>query len=300
MFREWVRSCHDVNPLMGHYFFTDDSLLSLVDQHFPDWSDRWSDLPGIVRADLGRLLMLWVHGGVYLDVDYECLQPFEGLLRQAEENGHDLIVGEEHLVHVYLLENLNDSMRPFVSNAWIAATPQHPLIGAFLNDTLSNTSRLLNECGSDDAVACTGPRPLTRLVHGALDLEDEDTFPPRQCGERPPLGSVMVADFDVLYPEYAAWNKWMKDNCVRDPESTADDEWRILPRARDDLANQTWARHGCAMLAMAEDDAGRYMSGRSVAVHHWMCSSCRPDTKKRLRGGVTFDVVRDVPGVVLK
>ncbi|CEM29344.1 unnamed protein product [Vitrella brassicaformis CCMP3155] len=299
MFKGWMRSCHYRNPTMEHYFYTDSSLRLLVDEHFPGFSARWRRLRGITRGDVGRLLVLWIYGGVYQDMDYECLRPYEGLLQEAEAQGKDFIVGEEHLLHVYLLEHLNDEARPFVSNAWIAATPRHPLIGEFLNQTLQalGNATAAKTC-QKDPVACTGPRPLTALVHKALDTEDSFRAAEGRessCDKRPPLSSVMVTDFDVLYGEYAAYNGFMAGYCVDDVR-TFDD---ILPRPRRSFANQTWAWQGCAMLAPAQYDEETYVSNRSVAVHHWMCSSCRSDTQALLRRGVSFDVGRDMPWVVL-
>ncbi|CEM06608.1 unnamed protein product [Vitrella brassicaformis CCMP3155] len=291
-----MRSCRDVNHETRHHFYTDFSLLQLVMRHFPEWRRPWSDLPGIIRADLGRLLILWLYGGIYLDVDYECLQPFEALLRQAEAQGNDLIVGEKHLVHVYLLEHVNDSMRPFVSNAAMISTPFHPLIGAFLNQTLHNASAALVDC--KDAVQCTGPRPLTRLVHQALQLEDQMRLASRSCEVTPPLGSVMVTDFDVLYPELAHWNVdgAMRDKCQRHPRTR-----RITATPTDAFANRSHVHKGCALLAETQDNATRYVSSeRSVAVHHWRCSSCRKSPMVRLRGSLAFDVVREIPELIVQ
>ncbi|CEM29345.1 unnamed protein product [Vitrella brassicaformis CCMP3155] len=290
MFKGWMQSCHDHNPTMEHYVYTHASLQALLDEHFPGFSAVWDELRGITLADVGRLLVLWIYGGIYQDMDYECLRPYEGLLQEAEAQGKDFIVGEEHLLHVFLLEHVDDEARPFVSNAWIAATPRHPLIGEFLNQTVQTLGNATTngDC-QGDPIGCTGPQKLTALIHKALDMEDES-----QPCERPPLGSVMVTDFDVVYGEYAASNNQLAHYCKRDPASFK----AVLPTPRNPFATEWWAWQGCALLALAEDDSQIYVASQSVAVHHWMCSWC--GSSPRLRRSNSFDVRRDAPWVVLK
>ena len=36
------------------------------------------------RADILRVELLWRFGGVYIDTDFECLRPIEGLLHEVE------------------------------------------------------------------------------------------------------------------------------------------------------------------------------------------------------------------------
>jgi inositol phosphorylceramide mannosyltransferase catalytic subunit len=50
------------------------------------------------KADILRYDLLWRFGGVYLDVDFECLRPIDGLLNRVEnfavsENGRVLSIG---------------------------------------------------------------------------------------------------------------------------------------------------------------------------------------------------------------
>ncbi len=80
--------------------------------HHPEWEFRlWEEdnLPGdlrtaavyererrpVERADILRLELLWKYGGVYVDIDMECLRPLgrarrrRGLLRDGDQAGAD-------------------------------------------------------------------------------------------------------------------------------------------------------------------------------------------------------------------
>jgi mannosyltransferase OCH1-like enzyme len=46
----------------------------------------------IKRADAIRYMFLYTYGGIYADLDFECLKPFDTLLEKY--NGYDIILGE--------------------------------------------------------------------------------------------------------------------------------------------------------------------------------------------------------------
>jgi mannosyltransferase OCH1-like enzyme len=140
-------------------------------KHHPGWGlQLWTEenLPGDLRrpeaaellrapaerADVLRLEVLWRHGGVYVDTDFECLRSIEPLLR-----GHDFVIG------------LAKPRR--VNNAFIAAAAGHPLLDRALGEL-----RLREFHGYDKGAA--GPAFLDRLLEGAEDvtfLEPELLYP---------------------------------------------------------------------------------------------------------------------------
>jgi mannosyltransferase OCH1-like enzyme len=128
----------------------------------PDWEHRlWTedDLPGDLelaeagnrlrqpaeRADILRLELLHRHGGVYLDADFECLQPIDPLL-----DGVTCFLG------------LLDSGR--VSNAVIGCVPGHPLLAKAMAEVRPRTTY-----GPVDREG-TGPLLLERLRGGFDDV----------------------------------------------------------------------------------------------------------------------------------
>ncbi|MEC4982476.1 MAG: glycosyltransferase [Oscillatoria sp. PMC 1068.18] len=110
--------------------------------HHPDWEYRfWTDadnrafiaqeyewfLPiydsydrGIKKADAVRYLIMHHYGGVYVDLDFECLQPLNPLLE-----GKELIFGLEPLAHVNSPATVSRGLKKIVCNAFIASCPQH-------------------------------------------------------------------------------------------------------------------------------------------------------------------------------
>jgi mannosyltransferase OCH1-like enzyme len=135
--------------------------------HHPDWEHHlWgeADLPVDLklkeaanllrqpaeRADILRLELLHRHGGVYVDVDFECLKAIDPLLE-----GVTCFLG------------LLDSGR--VSNAVIGCAPGHPLLAKAMQEVRPRTTY-----GPVDREG-TGPLLIERLRH---DFDDITLFEP--------------------------------------------------------------------------------------------------------------------------
>lgn len=73
---EKMRNCVDQlkkkNPDFEHHLFDDTKCREFIQQHFePDVLDAYNTLiPGAYRADLWRYCVLYINGGIYLDIKY--------------------------------------------------------------------------------------------------------------------------------------------------------------------------------------------------------------------------------------
>ena len=82
--------------------------------------DWWDGIPrGVCRADVWRLAILYYRGGIYADIDCECLFPLDDLLRDLclQEGGEDVYFVEEHPA------NLSVGNEAVASNFVIVARP---------------------------------------------------------------------------------------------------------------------------------------------------------------------------------
>lgn len=134
-------------------------------QHNPGWELRlWTEdeLPtdlrrpearerlraGAERADILRLEVLWRHGGVYVDTDFECLRPLEPLLDGLEFFTAEIGMGR-------------------VNNALIGAVAGHPILDQALDELRPREFH-----GYDKAAA--GPEFLDTLLR---DYPEVTVFP---------------------------------------------------------------------------------------------------------------------------
>lgn len=84
----WQKSWKEKHSDWSYHFHTDDDNRKLVIDHCPQFLTAFDAFPqGIMKADFARFLYLYVWGGLYADLDYVCLKPFDTLLEQISHFG---------------------------------------------------------------------------------------------------------------------------------------------------------------------------------------------------------------------
>jgi mannosyltransferase OCH1-like enzyme len=144
-FQEKVIALH---PGWTYRLWTDEDNARFVRDEFPDFVPVFEALPRkIMRIDVIRYLILYRHGGLYLDMDYEMLRPFDLL-------DHGCVLP---------LEKPPYTLAPAgqVCNCFMAAEPGHPFFRAVIDD-LVRTPRVVNN--DDDVIFQSGPLFLSRVL----------------------------------------------------------------------------------------------------------------------------------------
>ncbi|MFJ8360060.1 glycosyltransferase [Streptomyces sp. NPDC093984] len=175
--RTWVDSWRLHHPGWGYRLWTDADNRAFLQEHYP-WFlpvyDGYSE--AIMRADAIRYFLLDHFGGLYVDMDFECLKPVDALL-----DGRELVLGCEPEAHTRLLLARRRGFGRIVGNAFIASRPGHPF-WAHVHRQLVGAHR------APGALEATGPFFLTRAVDSA-----------------PEPASVTVLGPEVLYPEVSPY-----------------------------------------------------------------------------------------------
>jgi len=83
--KKWQKSplsLQKLNPKWKYYLMTDKDNRIFVQKHFPKYLHMYDCMSyNIQRADIIRYMWLYIHGGVYIDLDYLALQPFDSIFR---------------------------------------------------------------------------------------------------------------------------------------------------------------------------------------------------------------------------
>lgn len=147
----WQRSWWDRNPGYAYRLWTDDAIVAFVEHEFPELMPLFRGFrQPIARVDLGRYLILQRLGGVYADLDCECLRPVEGLI-----HGRQFVIGAEPPEHERLEGAVRRNMREILCPSFIASVAGHP----FLAHVIACISAARDE---PDVLDATGPFLLTR------------------------------------------------------------------------------------------------------------------------------------------
>lgn len=79
-FQAWSDSFRRLNPGFGYELWDDADNRRFITREFPWFLEVYNAYPAeIYRADAVRYFFLYLHGGIYVDMDTECLQPLDSL-----------------------------------------------------------------------------------------------------------------------------------------------------------------------------------------------------------------------------
>jgi mannosyltransferase OCH1-like enzyme len=88
----WAETWRLHNPDYEYVLWDDADNRRLVSEKFPWFLQTYDGYDvEIKRADAIRYMFLYTYGGIYADLDFECLKPFDSLLE--EYSGYDIILG---------------------------------------------------------------------------------------------------------------------------------------------------------------------------------------------------------------
>jgi hypothetical protein len=180
------------HPNWSYKLWTDADIHALVAAEYPDFLpifDAYKD--PICRADAGRYLILRSQGGIYADLDLECLRPIDALLTKPQ-----LYIAQEPQGHLGAANVQAGRFDKLLCPTFIACPPMHPFWDHFLLALI----RARNEIDPLDA---TGPFVMTRAFDAfeqadSIALLASNTFYPftkDECWD----GQI----FDIEYWEQA-------------------------------------------------------------------------------------------------
>jgi hypothetical protein len=174
---KWADSWRLHHPGWEYRLWTDSDNRAFLQEHYPWFLPVYDGYTEpIMRADAIRYFLLDQFGGLYVDLDFECLSPVDGLL-----DGHELVLGCEPQAHTRLLLARRRGLSRIVGNAFIASRPGHPF-WAHVHRQLVGAHRM------PGALDVTGPFFLTRAIDSA-----------------PEPASITILGPEVLYPEVSPY-----------------------------------------------------------------------------------------------
>ena len=115
-FQNWSKTWKECFPKARHLLWTDEDNRNFIAKRYPWFLSRYNTLPAnIYRADAARYLYLFHFGGIYSDLDNECLRPFDNLLLNST------------MVFGAMNGSKNVKEGGFVQNSFMYSEPRHPM-----------------------------------------------------------------------------------------------------------------------------------------------------------------------------
>ena len=116
-FAGWSKSWSSCFPGWERKLWTDADNRDLIVKEYPWFLSTYDSFPStIYRADAARIFYMFHYGGIYADLDADCLQPFEHLL-----TNHSIVFGamEGKLTQF-------DPPEGYVQNSFMYSRAKHP------------------------------------------------------------------------------------------------------------------------------------------------------------------------------
>ena len=152
-----------LNPTWTVRLWNDTEGQALLAEHFPNLTLALKEhnvSEGVKIADITRIVILYVHGGIYADLDMEALRPFEPLLATHERSPWPVVLGAEPSKHAEGQGGRN----LLVCNALMVSPKGHP----FWKTLLDHIEAAVGQQGEGDEyvspVDLTGPMLYTNLL----------------------------------------------------------------------------------------------------------------------------------------
>lgn len=170
--QKYVDRVKELHPGWQYKLWTDDDNDAFVKKEFPEFYPVFEGFSkNIMRADVIRYLIMYKIGGLYLDLDYEMLKPFQ--------------YTDKELVLPFSRKIALGDKRDLLGNCIFASAPHHIFWKNMIDDLQKNPPLVKHYM---EVLGATGPFFLTRIFeegsYSDAFLPDRILFHPPTPGNR--------------------------------------------------------------------------------------------------------------------
>jgi len=178
----WLRH----NPDYEHWFWTDSGTRHTLRQYYPTWLTYLYDSyqHAINRADVRKYVLLYLYGGIYADLDTECLRTIDSSI--TNHSSYGCILGQEPDLHRAFLYKKDI----YVTTSFIACRPRHPFMRRVIEALPAYAANALTSEWNYNILNSTGPTFFTEVVEKYLNSDVGKS-------ER-----ILIADAEWFVPTY--------------------------------------------------------------------------------------------------
>ena len=157
----------DHHPDWEYRFWNRQMISDFLESHCSDFLPFYQSWPfNVQRWDSIRYLILYHIGGMYADMDYDCLRPLDILL-----TGSSCCMGMEPVLHKNAANLLP------IGNALMASVPRHPYMAAIIEDMKANFHIDYGKGDTTQILATTGPLMAARVYDRYKRKKDVTLLP---------------------------------------------------------------------------------------------------------------------------
>jgi len=163
-FKGLTQSWKDNNPNYAYFLYDDNERKEFIKKHFNKkiYNAYCRIIPGAFRADLWRYCILYIYGGIFVDIDSICMNSIDSFLNED--------------IEFMTLIDLNNC--PYLgtynlANGFIASIQKHPILLDCIHRIIYNVENNIIPFSNLDF---SGPGILGRSTNKFLELQEETSF----------------------------------------------------------------------------------------------------------------------------
>ncbi|GGF04143.1 hypothetical protein GCM10011383_14020 [Hymenobacter cavernae] len=175
--QENVDNIRRMNPGWKHLLHDDDDIKKFISENYGpvvlSYFERINPRYGAARADLFRYLLLYKHGGVYLDIKSACTRPLDEVL--TPEDRYLLAHWRNKPGEIHAEFGTSKEVSHIAGGEYqqwhVIAAPGHPFLKAVIETVLQNIDKYrpwLHGTGGIGVLRLTGPLAYTLAIHPLL------------------------------------------------------------------------------------------------------------------------------------
>jgi len=155
--RENVEILKKRHPNFEHFLFDDEDCRNFIEKYFDkEVVDAFDSLiPGAYKADLWRYCVLYIYGGIYLDIKYQVVEGFRLIALTEKEH----FVRDKKIADIY-----------GIYNGVMVCKPNNPILLECINEIIKNSR---NNFYGLNSLQPTGPQLLSKFIKD----KDVDLYP---------------------------------------------------------------------------------------------------------------------------
>lgn len=194
--KKYRNSWDILNPDWFHYIWTEKIALFFMKLYYPSYVSLYNSYPyAIQRVDVLRYFILQMYGGIYVDMDMECLKSLTYMRNLFPKD-------------IYIIETANSTLGSKVSNSMMFSIPKHPFWKKVIKKLRKNKDTPWYYSRHLSIMYSTGPSFLNRLFTKyqyklSLNLFPMDLFNPKGISD-----DVKIIDRNKVYTIHHGAGSW--------------------------------------------------------------------------------------------
>lgn len=222
IYKVYLKRMVSLHSEWDFYLHDDMQMLQIIESEFPEFLPIYNAYPcNIQRVDFFRILIIYLIGGFYMDLDMYCHKNLDDLCKNTIVLGEERICTDEEVLEL----NLEHSMQ--IANYMFGSVPKHPFWKTVIIEMITKSSDYIET--ENDVLKTTGPALLSNVYHSTKSLFKEILV----LRNKTKICSKWCKRISCHFGEYAAhfhFGTWRWENCgTKKQISKINNDMKISP-----------------------------------------------------------------------